>query len=163
MLFGRAYGILSAKGREGMELIVRSYEELTRDELYEILRLRESVFVVEQNCPYQETDGRDRQAYHVYYRDDSGIQAYLRVLDRGVSFPEVSIGRVIAVKRRCGLGSRIVAAGIAVAKEKYHAGRIVIEAQTYARTLYEKLGFRAEGEEFLEDGIPHIRMELECE
>lgn len=145
-----------------MELTAKRYDELTRDELYEILRLRAAVFVVEQNCAYLDPDGRDDRAYHVTLRDEDGIAAYLRVLDRGVSFPEVSIGRVIAVKRRCGLGSRIVAEGIRVAREKYGARRIVIEAQTYACALYEKLGFRRAGEEFLEDGIPHVKMTLDC-
>lgn len=95
-----------------MELIVKSFEELTIEELYEILKIRTSVFVVEQNCPYQEVDNKDKQSFHVYLKDADGIQAYLRVVDKGVSFDEVSIGRVIAVKRRCGIGSRILAEGI---------------------------------------------------
>ena len=77
-----------------MELVVKHYSELTADELYDILHVRVLVFVVEQKCPYEEVDGRDRQAYHVFLRDETGIKAYLRVLDRGVSFEEVSIGRV---------------------------------------------------------------------
>ena len=77
-----------------MELVVKHYSELTADELYDILHARVLVFVVEQKCPYEEVDGRDRQAYHVFLRDETGIKAYLRVLDRGVSFEEVSIGRV---------------------------------------------------------------------
>lgn len=145
-----------------MELHIKHYAELTAEELYEIMELRVAVFVVEQTCPYQEIDGRDKQAYHVYLTDETGIQAYLRVLDRGAAFEEVSIGRVIAVKRRQGLGTRILQAGIQTAREKFHAGSIVIEAQTYARGLYEKQGFRQTSEEFLEDGIPHIRMRLDC-
>lgn len=74
-----------------MELVVKHYSELTADELYDILHVRVLVFVVEQKCPYEEVDGRDRQAYHVFLRDETGIKAYLRVLDRGVSFEEVSI------------------------------------------------------------------------
>lgn len=141
-----------------MELIIKHYSELTPDELYELLRVRVQVFVVEQRCPYEETDGRDKQAYHVYLRDESGIKAYLRVLDRGVSFEEVSIGRVLTTERGCGLGHKILAAGIAAAREKYGAESIRIEAQTYARKLYEDHGFRPAGNEFLEDGIPHIPM-----
>ncbi|MCI5801791.1 MAG: GNAT family N-acetyltransferase [Oscillospiraceae bacterium] len=143
-----------------MELVIKRFEELTAEELYEILRLRVSVFVVEQNCPYQELDGKDLRAYHVYLRDAEGIEAYLRVLDAGVSFPEVSIGRVIAVKRRQGLGSRILSEGVRVAGERLAAGAIRIEAQTYARGLYEAQGFCQVSEEFLEDGIPHIEMLL---
>ena len=143
-----------------MELIVKHFDELTTGELFEILKLRVAVFVVEQNCPYQEVDEKDRGAYHVWLQNDGGIRAYLRVLDRGVSFPEASIGRVIAVQRRQGLGTRIVREGIRVAREKFGADAVTIEAQTYAAKLYENLGFCQTSEEFLEDGIPHIRMEL---
>ena len=146
-----------------MELIVKRFEELTTEELYEILKIRVSVFVVEQNCPYQEIDDRDKQSFHVYMKDDDGIQAYLRVVDRGVSFDEVSIGRVIAVKRRCGIGSRILSEGIKVAKNKLKATTIKIEAQSYAKGLYERQGFNQVSEEFLEDGIPHVLMILDCD
>ena len=146
-----------------MEVKVKKYEELTLDELYAILRLRISVFVVEQNCPYQELDGKDRQAVHIFFEDEEGIEAYLRVLDRGAVFEEVSLGRVIAVKRRCGLGTRILAEGIRIARERFHAEKIRIEAQTYAKSLYEKQGFRQVSDEFLEDGIPHVQMLWEAE
>lgn len=147
--------------QEEMELLVKPFDQLTLAELYQIMELRVSVFVVEQQCPYPEIDGRDPQAYHVFLRDGDGIQAYLRVLPPGSSFPEAAIGRVIAVKRRCGLGTRLLAAGIDTAREKFHADAIQLEAQTYARGLYEKAGFHQVSEEFLEDGIPHIRMRLE--
>jgi len=145
-----------------MELMVKTFDQLTAEELYDILELRVAVFVVEQNCPYPEVDGRDKRAYHVWLKDADGIQAYLRVLEAGVSFPEVSIGRVIAVKRRQGLGSRILAEGIRVAKEKLQASSVKIEAQVYAREMYERQGFRQTSAEFLEDGIPHIEMVLDC-
>lgn len=142
-----------------MEQIVKHFSALSAQELFEIYRLRVSVFVVEQKCPYQEVDDADRAAYHVWLQDEDGIEAYARVLPPGTAFPTAAIGRVIAVKRRCGLGSRIVAAAIAVAETQLHADVITIEAQTYARALYEKLGFRQTSEEFLEDGIPHIQMQ----
>ena len=82
------------------------------------------------------------------------------MLPRGAALPEVAIGRVLAVKRRCGLGSRIVAAAIDTAKERLHADTITIEAQTYVQKMYEKFGFRQTSEEFLEDGIPHVQMQL---
>ena len=144
-----------------MELIVKRYEELTRDELYEILMLRVQVFVVEQACPYLEVDGRDERSIHLWLKDEQGIAAYLRVLEKGVAFDEVAIGRVIAVRRREGLGTRILQEGIRVAKEMLGADCIVLEAQTYCRSLYEKQGFRQTSEEFLEDGIPHIQMQLD--
>ena len=141
-----------------MELVVKHFSELSAAELADIYELRVAVFVVEQRCPYQEVDRADREAYHVWLRSQSGIEAYLRVLPRGVSVPDVSIGRVVAVRRRQGLGSRILAEGMRVARERLGAGRIVLEAQVYARGLYEKAGFRACSQEFLEDGIPHIKM-----
>lgn len=144
-----------------MELVVKRFAELSAQELFEIYRLRVSVFVVEQKCPYQEVDGLDRRAVHVWLRDEDGIAAYLRVIEPGAAFPECAIGRVIAVRRRCGLGTKIVEAGIRAAREVYGAETVYLEAQTYARGLYENLGFRAVTEEFLEDGIPHIGMRRE--
>ena len=144
-----------------MELVIKHFDELRTQELFEIFKLRVSVFVVEQNCPYQEVDDADKKAYHVYLKDETGIQAYLRVLPKGVTFSEASIGRVIAVKRRCGLGSLILSEGIKAAKERFGAESIVIGAQAYARGLYEKAGFVQSSSEFLEDGIPHIKMTLQ--
>ena len=144
-----------------MELFVKSFEELSTRELYDLLRLRVDVFVVEQRCPYPELDGRDQASLHVWLQDETGIQAYLRIMDRGVSSEYVTIGRVIAVKRRQGLGSRILAEGVRLARERFGAEQIYLEAQVYAKTLYEKQGFRAISEPFLEDGIPHVKMLLE--
>ena len=137
---------------------VKTFDELTTDELYRILKLRVDVFVVEQNCPYAELDNLDQKALHVWLEDDDGIEAYLRVMDRGVESEYVSIGRVLSVKRRCGLGTRLIRKGIEVARDTFGAGPIYLEAQTYARDLYEKQGFHPISDEFILDGIPHIRM-----
>lgn len=144
-----------------MELIVKHFDELTARELHEILRIRSQVFVVEQECIYQDIDGKDLNAYHVWIQAGEEMIAYLRVMDRGVSFEDVAIGRVISMRRRRGIGSELLRAGIEAAKEKFGADRITLEAQTYARTFYEKQGFVQTSEEFLEDGIPHIRMTLD--
>ena len=144
-----------------MELIVKHFSELSAEELFEIYKLRVSVFIVEQSCPYQDIDDADKSAYHVWLRDEDGIEAYARVLPAGVAFPTAASGRVIAVKRRCGLGTKIVTASIEAVRDKLGADMITIEAQVYARSLYENLGFRQTSEEFLEDGIPHIQMQLE--
>lgn len=136
--------------------------ELSTEELYDIYKLRVSVFVVEQKCAYQEIDEADKVAYHIWLQDENGIQAYARILPQGMIFSDFSIGRVISVKRRCGIGSKIVAAAIDVAKDKFRAKRITIEAQVYVRRMYEKIGFHQTSEEFLEDGIPHIQMQLDC-
>ncbi len=143
-----------------MELIVKHFSQLSAEELFEIYRLRVSVFIVEQKCPYQDVDDADRTAYHLWLRDENGIAAYARLLPPGVTFPTAAIGRVIAVRRRCGLGTRIVDAAINAAREKLSADVITIEAQVYARSLYEKAGFVQTSEEFLEDGIPHVQMQL---
>ena len=141
-----------------MELIVKHFKELSKEELYEIYTLRVAVFVVEQNCPYQEIDDTDLVSYHVYLKEEDRIVAYLRAIPQGISFEDASLGRVIAVKRRCGLGTKIVKAGIEVVKEKFKTDKITIEAQVYAKSLYEKCGFKQFSEEFLEDNIPHIKM-----
>ena len=141
-----------------MELAVKTFQELTADELYELLRLRAEVFVVEQTCVYQDLDGRDRAALHLLLREGETLQAYARVLPAGTAFPTAGLGRVCTRSRGRGLGRAVVAAGIRAAREKLGAEEITIEAQSYVRGLYEGFGFRQSSEEFLEDGIPHIQM-----
>lgn len=143
-----------------MEFVIKHFDELTTKELYEIYKIRVATFVVEQNSTHQEVDDADRCAYHVYLKDENGIQAYLRVLPQGVNFDEASIGRVLAVKRRCGLGTKIVTEGIRVAKEKFNADSICIEAQVYVHELYDKMGFVQVSDVFLENDIPHMKMIL---
>lgn len=144
-----------------MELVIKHFNDLTLKELHEIYKVRTAVFVVEQNCPYQEVDDADLVSYHLYLKDDQGIQAYIRVIPKGVTMAEVSIGRVISLKRRQGLASKLLKEGIQLAKDKFNATCIEIEAQVYARTLYEKVGFKQVSEPFLEDGIEHIKMRLD--
>ncbi len=142
-----------------MERIVKKFNQLTAEELYEILRVRAEVFVVEQNCAYQDLDGVDLDAYHVYLKDNGEIVAYLRVVDKGKRLDEVSIGRVISLRRRCGLGSELMGLGLRVAKEKFGAEIVKVGAQVYAKPFYESVGFTQISDEYLEDGIPHIYMQ----
>ena len=100
-----------------METVVKHFSELTLDELYEILKLRAAVFVVEQNCAYQDLDEVDKDAYHVYIKDEGKLLAYLRVVDKNKRLDEVSVGRVISLKRRIGLGSKLLQIGLQTAKE----------------------------------------------
>ena len=144
-----------------MELITKHFSELSAEELYDILKARVDVFVVEQNCPYPEIDGKDKDAYHLFLRDENGIAAYLRVLKSGVSFPEPALGRILTTRRGEGLGARIVNEGIRFVEETLGAEKIRIEAQVYAKGFYEKLGFRQCSEPFMDDGIEHIEMILE--
>ena len=143
-----------------MNLVIKHFNQLSAEELYSIYMLRVAVFVVEQKCAYQEVDELDKDAYHLWLEDESGIVAYSRVLPPGKVFEDAAIGRVIAVKRRIGLGTKIVQSAIDVARTKFGSTSITLEAQVYARTLYEKLGFVQTSEEFLEDNIPHIQMKL---
>ncbi len=146
-----------------MKLYIKHFTELTTQELYAILRARAEVFVVEQDCVYQDLDNKDLNAWHVWYEDEDGIAAYCRVLDKGVSYQnEGSIGRVITLKRSCGLGLRLMLESIRTAKEKLLQTRLRISAQQYAQGFYEKCGFVRVSERYLEDGIPHVEM-LYCE
>ncbi len=144
-----------------MQLIIKRFGELTLEELYEILKIRVDVFVVEQKCPYPEIDGLDKDAYHLILRDENGIAAYLRVLKAGTKFAEPSLGRILTARRGEGLGAEIVRRGIEFIREKFGGGKIKIEAQVYARGFYEKLGFKQCSEPFWDDGIEHIEMIFE--
>ncbi len=144
-----------------MEIIIKRFGELTPYELYTILKLRVDVFVVEQNCPYHELDDKDQLAYHLWLEDEQGIAAYLRILPPGAAFDTPALGRVISARRRCGVGSKLLSAGIEAVRSLYGSTAITIEAQVYAREFYEKAGFIRMSEPFDEDGIPHIRMRRE--
>lgn len=145
--------------RGKMQVVVKKFEELSNYELYDILRLRSSVFVVEQNCVYLDADSIDLNAYHVYLKDGETIVAYLRVIDKGLRMEEVSIGRVISLKRRKGFGTKVMLEGIRVAKEKFGAKKIKIGAQEYAVPFYESVGFKVlPNGNYIEDGQPHVYM-----
>ena len=141
-----------------MKQYIRRFDELSTAELYEILKLRNAVFIVEQNCAYQDIDGLDETAYHMGLEDENGIAAYVRLLPPGVRFDDSVIGRVIAVRRRSGVGSQIVRTAQSAVREVFGTDSVTIEAQVYAREFYEKLGFVQQSDEFDEDGIPHILM-----
>lgn len=139
-----------------MEIFIKHYTELTADEIYDILELRAEVFVVEQNCVYQDLDGKDKRSYHIWLRDERGVVAALRVYE----LDGVHIGRVVTRCRREGLGTLVMREGIRLAREKYGAREILISAQQYARPFYERFGFQVCTDAYLEDGIPHVGMRL---
>jgi len=141
-----------------MELTCKTFQELTTKELYEILKARAAIFVVEQNCPYQDIDGLDEASLHLFYEDGGQVQAYLRAFEKEPG--SVQMGRVLTLHHGEGLGGRLLQQGIATIKRHFHPEKIVIEAQCYATGYYEKAGFTRCSEEFLEDGIPHVKMEL---
>ena len=143
-----------------MSLILHTkrFDQLTLDELYELLRIRSEVFVVEQNCVYQDMDRDDQTAVHLWLTEGRKVVALCRVCPAGTHMREVSVGRVITTERGKGYGKRIMLEGIAAAREHFHAKVIEIEAQEYAKGFYEQVGFRQSSEPFMLDGIPHIRM-----
>ena len=143
-----------------METIIKLYKDLTIDELYEILKLRSIVFVVEQNCIYQDLDDIDKTSYHIFMKekDKPVIKVYLRVFEKDKDTAQ--IGRVVTAqdKRRKGYASELIKKGIEIAKNELKKNKVYLEGQVYASKLYEKLGFKIISDEFLEDGIPHYKM-----
>jgi len=151
-----------------MSTIIWTYKhftELTTNELYDILWLRSRVFVVEQNCVYLDVDYKDQKSYHLMGTIDGKLVAYVRILPPGLSFEEASIGRVLTNPDFRGNGHGIELMKLAINKtlEQYNVKAIRIGAQCYLNNFYQNLGFENSGEEFLEDGIPHIEMVLHLE
>ncbi len=143
-----------------MEPIIKTFNQLTVEELFKIYKARVSVFVVEQNCPYQEVDDIDKDSLHIWTEQDGRITAYLRIFSKNKTTNTVQIGRVLSVVRGVGSGAQIIKYGIERARNIMKADSIYIEAQTYALPFYEKVGFKISDDEFLEDGIPHTPMTL---
>ncbi|WP_428743474.1 GNAT family N-acetyltransferase [Tenacibaculum sp.] len=143
-----------------MNFIIKKFQELTTSELYELLQLRSEVFVVEQDCVYQDLDGKDQKALHVIGVKDGKIIAYTRLFNRGEYFDTPSIGRVVVKEseRKYGYGHDLIKASIKAIVDNYNETTITISAQTYLQKFYESHGFKQIGEGYLEDGIPHIRM-----
>ncbi len=141
------------------------FDALTVNELYDIMRLRQEVFVVEQNCPYLDADGKDLYGFHVMGKDDEGtLHCCTRLLPQGVSYDGfLSIGRVAnsVEVRGTGEGKRLMTFSIVKIKALYPGNPIKIGAQAYLKIFYESLGFMDIGLPYLEDGIPHIIMVME--
>lgn len=135
-------------------------EALTALELYQIIKAREAVFVVEQHCPYQETDELDLHAWHLTAMVNDELAAYARVVEPGIKSSQPSIGRVMTVKKFRGqqIGRALMKEAITFTEQKYAGNAIQISAQVYLQKFYESLGFHASGEPYDEDAIPHIDM-----
>ncbi len=143
-----------------MEFFIKEFYQLSLDELYRILQLRSEIFVVEQDCVYQDLDFKDQKALHVIGFKNDKIIAYTRIFGPGSYFKEASIGRVVvdAKERKFGYGHDLMKASIDAIDYFYRVTEITISAQVYLRKFYETHGFKKVGEEYLEDGIPHIEM-----
>ncbi len=144
--------------KEELQIHKKSFRELTPYELYELLRVRSEVFVVEQNCVYQDMDGDDQKSIHLWMTEEDRTVAVARVCPAGTHMKEISIGRVITTERGKGYGRQIMLHAIDAAIEYFDAIRIDIEAQEYAKGFYESVGFKQSSDIFILDGIPHIKM-----
>ncbi len=140
----------------------KKFQELTATEIYAILQLRNDVFVVEQNCAYQDADGKDQHANHLCGWDGDLLVAYTRIIPPGISYAEASIGRVVIspLYRGKGLGFKLMTESISLSFNEFNCTQIKIGAQLYLKSFYTSLGFTAVSSEYLEDGIPHIEMIL---
>jgi len=144
-----------------MNFIAKYFSELNTTELYEILQLRSEVFVVEQDCVYQDIDFKDQKSLHIIGYKNNKIVAYTRIFKPGDYFDNASIGRVLVVasERKYGLGHELMKASITAIKKHFKVTKITVSAQKYLKKFYETHLFTQIGEEYLEDGIPHIRMD----
>jgi ElaA protein len=143
-----------------IEWVVKAFDALDVHELYAILRLRNEVFVVEQNCPYQDADNKDQASFHLCGWGNGQLLAYVRLLPPGLSYTEASIGRVVTAPaaRGCGAGRQLMIVAIHELEKLYGKVPIQIGAQLYLKNFYQSLGFFPCGEMYLEDGIEHIHM-----
>ncbi|MFM6925567.1 MAG: GNAT family N-acetyltransferase [Ferruginibacter sp.] len=142
--------------------IFKKFDELTAAELYSIMQLRNEVFVVEQNCVYQDADDKDQQSMHLCGWDGAELVAYTRIIPQGISYTEASIGRVVTspAYRKMGAGRQLMKESISRCYSEFSCTAIKIGAQVYLTAFYQSLGFVPCSGQYLEDGIPHIEMIL---
>ncbi len=150
------------EGAATMTWYIKRFEEMSTNELYSVLKERVDVFVVEQNCPYPELDGKDLLSYHLFKEVEGEIAAYSRLLPPGVSYEEASIGRVLVKKayRKQKLGEELLKRALDFLTNELNESRIKIQAQDYLRKFYGSFGFEVISDVYLEDGIPHVDMIL---
>ena len=143
-----------------LHIQTKTFNELSIQQLYDVLQLRSEVFVVEQDCVYQDIDGKDQKALHILGFKNKKLVAYTRVFKPGDYFKEASIGRVVVREeaRKFKYGYTIMEASIQTVKAHFNTSEIRISAQTHLKRFYNNLGFKAVGDEYLEDGIPHVNM-----
>lgn len=142
--------------------VCKKFDELTLQELYAILQLRIEVFIVEQNCPFQDADNKDMDCYHFMCWNHPVLSAYARLVPAGVAFNEISIGRVVTSPkaRQKGLGKELLQKSVSNCYQTFGKQPIRIGAQLYLKKFYESIGFQQDGAVYLEDGIKHIEMIL---
>lgn len=139
---------------------VKIFQELTREQLYSILKLRIDIFVVEQNCPYPELDNEDQGSIHFFFEEGENVVAYIRVIP--TQGGNIRIGRVVTHKdfRGLSLSSKLMKAAMVFIHENHGSKKILLSAQEHLQAFYAKFGFATVSEMYLEDGIPHVAMEF---
>ncbi|MGY0693647.1 GNAT family N-acetyltransferase [Virgibacillus sp. FSP13] len=139
---------------------IKSFQEIPAEELYQLIKARIDVFVVEQTCPYEELDNNDQDAIHYFLKIDDEVAAYVRILPKGLKYPEASIGRVLVVKKFRGNGyaKQIMQKAIAFVRDEWKENKIKIQAQEYLQHFYASFGFEQISDVYLEDDIPHVDM-----
>ena len=147
---------------QNFTIYYKAFANLTPDELYAIIRLRNEVFVVEQNCVFQDADNKDQKSLHFMGWDGTTLAAYTRIIPQGISYAQASIGRVVTkpTYRKQALGKILMQLSIDYTLAQFNCNEIKIGAQLYLKKFYENLGFTQCSEVYLEDNIPHIEMLL---
>lgn len=145
-----------------MEIIIKKFDELKSVELYEILKVRAEVFIMEQKILYNDMDNKDYKSYHLMLKENGKLIGYLRIIEPGISYKSISIGRVLVLKpeRKRQLGRKILEEAIRYIKNDLKEQDIIISAQFYLKNFYESLGFQAITDMYIEEGIEHIKMKL---
>jgi ElaA protein len=139
----------------------KHFNELTLNELYDIMALRAKVFVVEQNCAYQDLDGKDKKSYHLVCRNGKGdLVGTMRILPKGVAFNEIGFGRIVLDESARGVqqGHQMMKAAMRFCNDEFGDVPVFLSGQKHLEQFYEKHGFKSTGKEYLEDGIPHVEM-----
>ena len=143
-----------------MELLAKRFKDLTTTELYEILSARADIFITEQNIHYNDLDGMDYNSHHFFFLDNEKVVAYLRAYYENDNKERLRLGRVLTRNHGNGLGRKLLRESLKYIKENIECKIIYLDAQKHAVGFYEKFGFKVTSEEFLEEGIPHVKMEL---
>lgn len=144
-----------------MNLIAKNFEELTITELYEILKARAEIFIMEQDINYQDMDNIDYKSLHCFFTENNQVIAYLRAFYQDNHKETVKIGRVLTLKHGNGIGKDLLTQSLKAIKDKMKCKKISMHAQKHATGFYEKFGFKTVSNEFLEEGVIHVTMELE--
>ena len=140
---------------------VKHFNELSTEEFHDLIALRIQIFVIEQDCPYQEVDGKDKVAFHLFFKNENNeMIATTRILPQGISYDEVAIGRVVVHEnyRGTGLGHQLMADSMSFVEQNFGKVPVRLSAQKHLENYYGNHGFQSTGKEYLEDGIPHIEM-----